>query len=444
MLIRFIAENFLSFNERTEFNMLTGDLRRLPDHVYRSNKIDILRSAVIYGANGAGKSNLINAIKILSEIVSDGVLSISSDDTCFRLSDQGDRPSMLEIHFITEGVAYSYSLAFIKDLIIRESLNLLNFGKKEDSLIFDRTINKQGKVNIKLAPKYLKTRKDKLLIQIYEEDVLDPEMTFITLVKEKKYQEITSAYNWLESGLLIIFPGMQYGGLVSNFINDEEFKVFTNEIISGFDTGVDQIDIQTIDFEAFFGEDNALEKEKVLRSIKTGETERVGDNRNALAMMENGKPVVKKAVSYHSSSAGTKVKFELFEESDGTLRLLDFIPFLYMLEKYPVTVIVDEIDQSIHPVMLKELVTKIQNNPKKVGQLIFTTHEANLLDTDLFRQDEIWFVEKNKTGASHFYQLLEFDTRSDLDIRKGYLSGKFGAIPFLGNIKDLHWASGNN
>jgi len=154
--------------------------------------------------------------------------------------------------------------------------------------------------------------------------------------------------------------------------------------------------------------------------------------------MEDGRPVVKKAVSYHIGSTGEKVKFELWEESDGTLRLLDFIPFMYMLERLPVTVIVDEIDQSIHPVMLKELVTRIQKNPKNIGQLIFTTHEVNLLDADLFRQDEIWFVEKNH-GASHFYRLLDFDTRTDLDIKKGYLAGKFGAIPFLGDGKALHW-----
>lgn len=438
MLIRFIAENFLSFKDRTEFSMLTGDVRRLPDHVYRHNKLELLKSAVIYGANGAGKSNLIQAIKILGAIVSDGMLSISSDETCFRLAEQSHRPSRLEIHFLFEGVAYSYSISFCKDLITQESLHVLNFGRKEDALIFERAADDQGKVKINLAPKYLKTKKDRMLIQIYEEDVLDQYTPFISLVKEKRYEEITSAYNWLEHGLLIIFPNMQYSGLVGNFINDPDFKTFANEIISAFDTGIGHIDIQTMDFDAFFGEDNTSDKDKVLRVIRNGETEWVGDSKNALAMMEDGRPVVKKAVSYHIGSTGEKVKFELWEESDGTLRLLDFIPFMYMLERLPVTVIVDEIDQSIHPVMLKELVTRIQKNHKNMGQLIFTTHEINLLDADLFRQDEIWFVEKNH-GASHFYRLLEFDTRTDLDIKKGYLAGKFGAIPFLGDVKVLRW-----
>lgn len=98
---------------------------------------------------------------------------------------------------------------------------------------------------------------------------------------------------------------------------------------------------------------------------------------------------------------------------------------------------IDEIDQSIHPTLLKEFVAQIQDNPNKVGQLIFTTHESNLLDLDLFRQDEIWFAEKNKEGATHLYPLSEYNVRPDLDIRKGYLSGRFGAIPFLGDLRKL-------
>jgi len=104
-----------------------------------------------------------------------------------------------------------------------------------------------------------------------------------------------------------------------------------------------------------------------------------------------------------------------------------------------VTVLIDEIDQSIHPSLLREFVAKVQNNPDKLGQLIFTTHESNLLDMDLFRQDEIWFSVKNKEGASQFYPLSEYNVRPDLDIRKGYLSERFGAIPFLADLKNLKW-----
>jgi AAA15 family ATPase/GTPase len=439
MLIRFTAENFLSFKEETEFNMLTGEIRRHPHHVFSFPKIDILKSAVIYGANGAGKSNLILAIAALSNAVTQETVDIFDQTSTFRLADMGNRPSTLEAEFVVDGKGYAFGLSFFENEIIEEWLYVLGYGKKNDEVIYERTLDKKGKPKLKFTPKYLKNPKDRLLLEVYEDDLLEPNRPFISMVKDKKYKEISQAYKWLERGMVVVLPGMQYAGLVYNFINDTKFKEFTNTFIHKFDTGIQEIDIQTIDFDTYFGEDGAGEKERIYKAIRQGETERVGDNKNAIAMMENGKPVIKKAVSYHNNNKGKKVKFELYEESDGTLRLIDFIPVLYLLENYPVTVLIDEIDQSIHPSLLREFVAKVQNNPDKLGQLIFTTHESNLLDMDLFRQDEIWFSEKNKEGASQFYPLSEYNVRPDLDIRKGYLSGRFGAIPFLADLKSLKW-----
>ncbi|WP_316794199.1 ATP-binding protein [Pedobacter frigoris] len=438
MLIKFTAENFLSFYEETEFNMLTGEVRRLPDHVYSLPKVDILKSAVIYGANGAGKSNLIIAIDALRTVVTEGCLDFLTSETCFRMKDTLSKPSKLEIEFIVDEVGYAYGLCFFENRITEEWLYVLNYGKKNDELVFERALVK-GKESIKMSPKYSKNQKDRLLIQVYEEDLLEEDVPFLFMVKDKKFTEISNAFKWFNQGMQIVFPRMQYSGLVYSFINDKKFKAFTNHMIAQLSTGIQEIDILSIDFDQFFGEDNLSEKERVLKIIRSGEQERVGDSREAIALMEDGKPVVKKAVSYHNNDKGEKVRFELSEESDGTRRLIDFIPLLYMLDYYPVTIIIDEIDQSLHPALLKEFVSFVQNNKAKKGQLIITTHESNLLDLDLFRQDEIWFAEKNEMGASHFYPLSDYNVRPDLDIRKGYLSGRFGAIPFLASLKDLNW-----
>ncbi|WP_158534945.1 AAA family ATPase [Mucilaginibacter hurinus] len=418
--------------------MLTGDIRRLPNHVFGFKKIDLLKSAVIYGANGAGKSNLIQAITILREIVVNETTDFVSEDSFFRLDNNENKPTTFEVEFLNEGGAYAYGLSFHNNVIQEEWLFKLNFGSKPDEPIFERKLKKGGVESLKFGPKYSKTPKDKLLAQVYEE-LLEPDRPFLTLVKEKRFKEIQDTKHWLDKRVLIIFPRMQYSGLVNNFLDDESFRNFTNEIITTFETGIKELDVLTIDFDLYFGEDNSSEKDRVLKRIRTGEIESVGDNRNALAMIEDGKAVVKKPVAYHTDSNGKKVKFELFEESDGTLRLIDFIPVLYLINHFPVTVIIDEIDQSIHPALLKEFIAKVQNSPNRIGQLIFTTHESNLLDLDLFRQDEIWFAEKNAACATHFYVLSDYDVRTDLDIRKGYLSGRFGAIPFLGNFKDLKW-----
>jgi AAA15 family ATPase/GTPase len=438
MIIKFRIENFLSFDKETEFNMLTGEVRRLTDHVYSFPKIDILKSAVIYGANGAGKSNLIEAISTLCDIVSNGSIGFETDTSCFRMGEVTPRDSKLEIEFILGEIGYAYGITFSENQITEEWLYILNFGTKGDELIFERKL-KNDLPEIKVAPRYAKNQKDRLLIQIYQDDLLEEDVPFLYIARDKKFEEITKAHKWLTRGIQMIFPSTRFGGLVYSFINDPEFKVFTNNLISRLSTGIQELDIITLEFDQFFGEDNLSERDRVLKSIKSGEQERVGDRGEAVAIMENGKAVVKKPISYHIDEKGNRLKFELFEESDGTLRLIDFIPVLYMLERDHVTIIIDEIDQSLHPALLKEFVSCIQNSKERKGQLIFTTHESNLLDLDIFRQDEIWFAEKNPSGATHFYPLSDYNVRTDLDIRKGYLSGRFGAIPFLGNLTDLKW-----
>ena len=133
------------------------------------------------------------------------------------------------------------------------------------------------------------------------------------------------------------------------------------------------------------------------------------------------------------------VLFDLDEESDGTVRLLDFVPaFRSVISKQKVFVI-DEIERSIHPLLIKELVQKFSLDPNSKGQLIFSTHESNLLDQKIFRQDEIWFAEKNKDGSTDLYSLNDFKEHKTIDIQKGYLNGRYGSIPFLGNLQDLNW-----
>ena len=152
----------------------------------------------------------------------------------------------------------------------------------------------------------------------------------------------------------------------------------------------------------------------------------------------NGEYVIKKPVTYHQNAMRKNISFEIVEESDGTRRLLDIIPAIDVYLK-GATVIIDEVNESLHPSLLKTIMAKIMSSsPADGGQFIVTTHESNLLDYDLFRQDEIWFVEKNN-GSTEIYPLTDFKPRTDLQLEKGYLMGRFGAIPFLANLKDLNW-----
>ena len=103
------------------------------------------------------------------------------------------------------------------------------------------------------------------------------------------------------------------------------------------------------------------------------------------------------------------------------------------------TFIIDEIEQSIHPLIMKEIIKKFGDDPRTTGQLIFSTHDVNLLDQEIFRQDEIWFAEKNAVGASRLYPLSDYKEHATIDIEKGYLAGRYGGVPYLGDLRDLNW-----
>jgi AAA15 family ATPase/GTPase len=118
---------------------------------------------------------------------------------------------------------------------------------------------------------------------------------------------------------------------------------------------------------------------------------------------------------------------------------MEYLPALFYAVSRRKTYFIDEIERSIHPLLIKELIKKFSLDKDTMGQLIFSTHESNLLDQDIFRPDEIWFAEKNKEGATELYALSEFKEHHTIDIRKGYLNGRYGGIPFLGNLKDLNW-----
>ena len=149
--------------------------------------------------------------------------------------------------------------------------------------------------------------------------------------------------------------------------------------------------------------------------------------------------LVKHTKITQSDSLGNEAEFDLDELSDGTLRLLDFIPAFRDVTLNRKVYVVDELERSMHPVLAKELVSKFSRDADTKGQLIFTTHESNLLDQSIFRQDEIWFAEKGPKGNTSLYSLSDYKEHNTIDIRKGYLNGRYGAVPFLANLQELNW-----
>jgi len=446
MLVRFVVSNFLSFKEETEFNTLTGAFKLHKHHLIPSIKnLEILKIASIYGANGAGKSNFVLAIDFLTNLI----LKETKDKekvytNKFKLdSSYKNKPTEFEIELIVNNSLYVYNIKIQDNIIANESLYKVNsIANQSEDLIFERTTDSSRKTKINIHDKYTKTSKDKLLFQLYEEDLLLPNQAFLQVFKGKKIKEINEVYNWFDKKLSLIYLGSKYPPLIHRIKNDPLFNEYANKIVKGLNTGVVEISTEEIPIDSIFGNEEKETKEKIINDLSEKNFFTLVSNEGKefiLTLNANKQASAYKLICKHNAVNDEQINFDIMEESDGTKRLIELLPVFVGLNLNDSVFIIDEIERSMHPHMIKQLIELFLSNKKSKGQLIFTTHESNLLDLNLFRQDEIWFTEKNNIGATQLYPLSDYKPRFDLDIRKGYLNGRFGAIPFLGNLKDLNW-----
>lgn len=440
MLLRFVVSNFLSFAEEVEFNMFPGNFKIHKNHIYRMPEVDLLKTAAIYGANGSGKSNFVKALDFLQDIVLIGNLSETNYKRTFFKLDKtlASAPTNLEVEFKASGIYYAYGVSILNNVIESEWLYKIFPGEKKDELIFERE-TKEGKTKVTFQDKLLSTEKERLRFEIYAEE-LSPSASIFTKVKEK-IDVIAPAYQWFVDQLWIVYPESK-PHTVNILKNDPGFKSRLNEILLNLDTGLAKIETRQMTLEDFLQREQGTSVELDLEDVLTFDDESTlefeHNGGDYIAYRNEGKNYVEKMTTFNKGQDNSLVELELEEQSDGTQRIIELMPGLLSLKDKEVVLIVDEIERSLHPSMIKEFLDVVLSQPTK-GQLIFTTHESYLLDLELFRQDEIWFTEKSKEGATAMYSLSEFKPRYDLDIRKGYLAGRFGAIPFLGNLKDLKW-----
>lgn len=446
MLIRFIVKNLFSFKDFTEFNMLPGKFSRLSHHVFEADTIDLLKLNAIYGANGAGKSNLIHALAILKDFLKDGEMPIELITETFKFDKESNSKDVyLGIEFIKNEIPYYYGLTINQGIIIEEELQISGLNKKEDKTLFNRT-EKVGEKSIEVifSKEVLEDAEAAMFPTFLKNEILKrnkPVLFYMKNRENKVFDPFKSALEWFDKDLELIFPHSRFGGLVLRLDMDKSLHAFAIEIMKSFNTGIQDIHIDTIPIEDFFGEKDKEEAERITADLRANSGKViVGRNRleEVVYILEHNKPVAKRILFSHSEDNGN-MRFRFSAESDGTRRLMEYLPALFGAVNSCKTYIVDEIERSIHPLLIKELIKKFSHDTETKGQLIFSTHESNLLDQDIFRPDEIWFAEKNKEGATELYALSEFKEHHTIDIRKGYLNGRYGGIPFLGNLKDLNW-----
>lgn len=454
MLIRIFIENFMSFGKETEFNMLPNTrYRKKEHHLYTKkqegteaeNSFEWLRMAAIYGANAAGKSNLIKALGFLQRVVVEEEIPANLSDKKFRLSEKCQSlPITLGVEFIVDNTPCVYAIQIDETLIIREELYESGLGITEDRLIFERKSTK-NKTEVNFFSEFYEVEENVLLKGLIEKNLSKPFKPILKLLSnlENDYLKVVEkALSWFEGQLQIIDPNTRPRQLAHLMDVLPDFHAYMRSTIRSLQVGIKDIEIEKIPARDFFGNDDEKALDRMAKRMEEKDTHIVetsnGDGETICLVKEEGQMIVKRLRFIHEGD-NDHHSFLTTEESDGTKRLLELAPaFLGIVEDSSVFAI-DEIERSLHPLLIKKMLKIISEKEHCNGQLIFTTHESNLLDQDIFRKDEIWFVEKDKSGCSEIYSLSDFKQHHTIDIRKGYLNGRYGAIPFLGNLTDLGW-----
>lgn len=435
MLLRVIFENFLSFREPVQFDMFPNPKRSIHDHHIYHHEIPVLKISAIYGANGSGKSNLVKGLDFINDFVSrnDFFKEIDMSGYIHKGNpDEEDQYLKAIIEFETENKYFIYSFQISSDRVISESLLLSGIGHKDNEIIFKRELDKvcvgesvDDKVQ-QAIDTLLEKNPTVSLIQLNEQFPIIPG------------QDIQIATQWLQHSLVIVPFNAVAIKLIDQMDNNPRLLDFTREVMSKIGLGVSDINIKEELFENWVKNKSHQVYSKISSELESDKILGVTqDNRQIfIAMKDNDQTIVKEFVFKHQGLEDKVFEMDINGESDGTVRLLNLIPALYGAIELGKTIIIDEIDHSIHPILIFALIKLFVDNNTK-GQLIFTTHETCLLNQKvLLRADEVWFAEKIE-GATKMYSLNDFKEHNTISVENGYINGRYGAIPYIGNIEWL-------
>lgn len=422
MLVEFKVKNFRSIMNEMHLSMVMGSGKELANtHTFTpletSKSLELVRSAAIYGPNAAGKSNILKAIRAMKEIVLESAKMQRGDKlpiVPFKLDPATRKePTEFEVTFISEDVRYQYGFVADEERVYEEWLIAFPFGRPQNW--FARAYNQDGS-----TPSYQWQFGDNFTgsKNVWQKATRDNAL-FLSTAVQLNSDKLKPVYDWFAEHLRIASIRGWDQSFTVELCKDKEYKPKILSFLKTADIDIDDIHVEDIDFDPNDLPDDMPEsiKQEISKEFK-------------------GKKLTE-ANSVHLDIEGKPVEFDLDDESDGTRKLLSFIgPWIDSLESGNV-LLIDELHDNFHPMMVRFLIDLFHNNETNTGnaQLVFTTHETSVLSQDVFRRDQIWFCEK-KNKASTLFPLTDFSPRKGVeDLEKSYFSGRYGALPYFKDVR---------
>ncbi|MGB3206483.1 MAG: ATP-binding protein [Crinalium sp.] len=425
MLIEFSVGNYRSFKEQVTFSMVAANLVSKDKSLDTTNvfaidqKLNLLKSAAIYGANASGKSNLAKALSFMKWFMVNSSKETQSTDEIgvepFRLSTETEgKPSYFELVFLMDGRKYRYGFEVTQERVISEWLFYV--PNLRENKLFERQLDE-----IKSSKKYnadgiqQRTRSNALFLSVSAQFNVD--------LAENILEWITDKLNII-SGL---HDEDYLNYTVRCFINNKN-RADIIQLIKKLDLGISEVQVEQEDF-----------------TIDSLPDEMPDDLKKFIAKVGGGKATATSiGISHRKFDIdGNYKSIEEFDleshESEGTKKVFALAGPLITALKEGEILIIDEFDARLHPLIslaIVKLFNSEEANPNN-AQLIFMTHDTNLLNNKIFRRDQVWFTEKNRYGATDLYSLAEYKIRNDASFESDYIKGRYGAIPYIGNLNHL-------
>ena len=435
MLISFSVSNYRSFGEEVTLNLVASN--KLSDHrnhcvPIRETGQSVLRTAVLYGANAAGKSNLVRAMAFAQSLVVENRRSGPTVER-FQFAPQFEKlPSTFEFRFLAGSRVFTYGFDLQKSRIENEWLTVLK--GEDERVLFERDTAGETTVGSveRLFPDGLSLTK---LLKNQSETPLRGNQLFLNRLSElpasAQGATLNAVVQWLTSSLVILPADYRAPDLLDRLQSDAAFRDFSAAFLRQVGTGIDELQVDESEIDAPSNLTGIGQSMGMARGLRSD----MSDDVDVRPSPDDPARLLLRTLSTYHTVNGAKYPLRFRNESDGTRQLLHLLPVL----ADPATVfVVDELDRSLHPLMCQEFIRLFSEScPGARRQLIVTTHEAHLLDQDLLRRDEYWFVEKDAAHQSRLTSLADFNIRKDLQIEKGYLQGRFGAIPTIGSLEPL-------